>query len=131
MRAYRFFPSFRGADPRPWVLAIVRNTCWTWLRKNRSNGSAAPLEAADEPVETGPSAEEDLLRRVDGARLKRALDELPAEFREVVVLRELEELSYREIAEVAGIPVGTVMSRLSRARHRLQVALARPAGVRP
>ena len=131
MRAYRYFPTFRGADPRPWLLAIVRNTCWTWLRANRVNGSAAPLEAADEPVETGPSAEEDLLRRVDGARLKRALDELPAEFREVVVLRELEELSYREIAEVAGIPVGTVMSRLSRARHRLQVALARPAGVRP
>ena len=133
MRAYRFFPSLRGADPRPWLLAIVRNTCWTWLRANRSRDAAAGLDAAEEPVETAASAEEDLVRRADGARLRSALEELPAEFREVVVLRELEELSYREIAEVAGIPVGTVMSRLARARRRLQAALARPAaaGARP
>lgn len=90
------------------------------------------FDDADEPVETAASAEEDLVRRADGARLARALEELPAEFREVVVLRELEELSYREIADVAGIPVGTVMSRLARGRRRLQAALARPAaaGVR-
>jgi RNA polymerase sigma-70 factor (ECF subfamily) len=133
LRAYRFFPSFRGADPRPWVLAIVRNTCWTWLRKNRSLETLPDLDGANEPVETAPSAEEDLVRRADGARLSRGLEELPPEFREVLVLRELEELSYREIAEVAGIPVGTVMSRLARARRRLQVALGRPvpAGVRP
>jgi RNA polymerase sigma-70 factor, ECF subfamily len=118
-------------DPRPWLLAIVRNTCWTWLRANRSRDTATILEGADEPVEAGPSAEEDLLRRADGARLTRALEELSAEFREVVVLREIEELSYREIAEVAGIPVGTVMSRLARARKRMQFSLARPAGVRP
>jgi RNA polymerase sigma-70 factor (ECF subfamily) len=133
LRAYRFFPSFRGADPRPWVLAIVRNTCWTWLRKNRSPEAVSDLDGTNEPVETAASAEEDLVRRADGARLSRALEELPAEFREVLVLRELEELSYREIAEVAGIPVGTVMSRLARARRRLQVALGRPApaGIRP
>ncbi len=133
LRAYRFFPSFRGADPRPWLLAIVRNTCWTWLRANRSREATADLDGVDEPVETAASAEEDLLRRADGARLTRALEELPAEFREVVVLRELEDLSYREIADVAGIPVGTVMSRLARARRRLQAALARPAAaeVRP
>ena len=133
MRAYRFFPSFRGTDARPWLLAIVRNTCWTWLRKNRSLEAAPDLDGASEPVETVPSAEEELVRRADGARLARGLEELPAEFREVLVLREVEELSYREIAEVAGIPVGTVMSRLARARRRLQVALGRPAaaGVRP
>jgi RNA polymerase sigma-70 factor, ECF subfamily len=133
LRAYRFFPSFRGADPRPWLLAIVRNTCWTWLRANRSREAAAGLDAVDEPVEPAVSAEEELLRRADGVRLARALDELPAAFREIVVLRELEELSYREIADVAGIPVGTVMSRLARARRRLQVTLGRPAaaGVRP
>ncbi len=133
LRAYRFFPSFRGGDPRPWLLAIVRNTCWTWLRANRSREAPVDLDGADEPVETAASAEEDLLRRADGARLTRALEELPAEFREVVVLREIEDLSYREIAEVAGIPVGTVMSRLARARRRLQIALARPAAaeVRP
>jgi len=118
-------------DPRPWLLAIVRNTCWTWLRANRSMDTATILEGADEPVETGPSAEEDLLRRADGARLTRALEELSAEFREVVVLREIEDLSYREISEVAGVPVGTVMSRLARARKRMQASLARPAGVRP
>ncbi len=130
MRAYRFYPSFRGTDPRPWLLAIVRNACWTWLRANRSHELAADPEGADEPVETAASAEEDLLRRADGALLRSALEGLPEEFREVVVLRELEELSYREIADVAGIPVGTVMSRLSRARRRLQAALVRPAEVR-
>jgi RNA polymerase sigma-70 factor (ECF subfamily) len=127
LRAYRFFPSFRGVDPRPWLLAIVRNACWTWLRVNRVRESHADLDTVEEPVELSASAEEDLLRRADGARLTRALEELPADFREVVVLRELEELSYREIADVAGIPVGTVMSRLARARRRLQNALARTA----
>ena len=127
LRAYRFFPSFRGTDARAWVLTIVRNACWTFLRASRSREVASVFDEADEPVDGAASAEEDLVRRADGARLKRALDDLPAEFREIVVLRELEELSYREIAEVAGIPVGTVMSRLARGRRRLQAALARPA----
>jgi RNA polymerase sigma-70 factor (ECF subfamily) len=127
LRAYRFFSSFRGGDARAWLLTIVRNSCWTWLRANRAREVATALEDAEEPADTTASAEEDLVRRADGARLRRALEDLPAEFREVTVLRELEELSYREIAEVAGIPVGTVMSRLSRARRRLQTALARPA----
>lgn len=127
LRAYRFFPSFRGTDARAWVLTIVRNACWTFLRASRSREIPSELDEADEPVDGAPSAEEDLVRRADGARLARALGELPAEFREIVVLRELEELSYREIAEVAGIPVGTVMSRLARARRRLQIVLARPA----
>lgn len=133
LRAYRFFPSFRGTDARAWVLTIVRNACWTFLRASRAREVVAGFDETDEPADAAASAEEDLVRRADGARLARALDELPAEFREVVVLRELEELSYREIAEVAGIPVGTVMSRLARGRRRLQAALARPAaaGVRP
>lgn len=104
----------------------MRNACWTWLRVNRAREVATALEDADEPVDAAASAEDDLVRRADGARLRRALEELPAEFREVTVLRELEELSYREIAEVAGIPIGTVMSRLARARARLQAALAAP-----
>ena len=127
LRAFRFFPSYRGGDARAWLLAIVRNACWTWLRVNRSREVATALEDADEPVDAAVSAEEDLVRRADGARLRHALEELPPEFREVTVLRELEELSYREIAEVAGIPIGTVMSRLARARRRLQTALAGPA----
>ncbi len=105
----------------------MRNTCWSWLRANRAREIPAALDEAEEPVDGAASIEEDLLQRADAMRLSRALDELPTEFREVVVLRELEELSYREIAEVVGIPEGTVMSRLSRARHRLQGALARPA----
>ena len=131
LRAYRFFPSFRGGDARAWLLAIVRNACWTWLRVNRSREVATALEDADEPVDDAASVEEDLVRRADGERLRRALEELSGEFREVIVLREFEELSYREIAEVAGVPLGTVMSRLARARRRLQSALARPvaAGV--
>ena len=127
LRAFRFFPSFRGSDARPWLLAIVRNTCWTWMRANRGQEVAAAFDDNAEPADGAVSAEEDLVRRADGARLAQALEELPTEFREVVVLRELEEMSYREIADVAGIPVGTVMSRLARARRRLQVALARPA----
>jgi RNA polymerase sigma-70 factor, ECF subfamily len=126
LRAYRFFPSFRGGDARALLLAIVRNACWTWLRVNRSREVATALEDADEPVDAAVSVEEDLVRRADGERLRHALEELSAEFREVIVLREFEELSYREIAEVAGIPIGTVMSRLTRARRRLQAALARP-----
>jgi RNA polymerase sigma-70 factor (ECF subfamily) len=126
LRAYRFFPSFRGGDPRAWLLTIVRDACWTFLRANRGRETATNLEDVDEPADAASSVEEDLVRRADGPRLKRALDELPGEFREVIVLRELEELSYREIAEVAGIPLGTVMSRLARARRRLQLALARP-----
>ncbi|MGA7990254.1 MAG: sigma-70 family RNA polymerase sigma factor [Thermoanaerobaculia bacterium] len=126
LRAYRFFPSLRSADARAWLLSIVRNTCWTWLRVNRAREVAATIDDDAEPVDGAASAEEDLVRRADGARLARALEELPAEFREVIVLRELEEMSYREIADVAGIPMGTVMSRLARARRRLQAALARP-----
>lgn len=108
------------------MLAIVRNACWTFLRASRARESAASLDEMDEPLDDAVSAEEDLVRRADGARLAHALDELPAEFREVLVLRELEELSYREIADVVGIPPGTVMSRLCRARRKLQAVLAKP-----
>jgi RNA polymerase sigma-70 factor, ECF subfamily len=126
LRAYRFFPSFRGGDARAWLLTIVRNACWTFLRANRAREVATALEDIEEPVDDAASVEENLVRRADGPRLRQALDELPGEFREVIVLREFEELSYREIAEVAGVPVGTVMSRLARARRRLQSALVGP-----
>jgi RNA polymerase sigma-70 factor (ECF subfamily) len=127
LRAHRFFPSFRGGDPRAWLLAIVRNACWSWLRVNRPREAGTRLDDVDEaPDSLAPSAEEELVRRVDAERLREALAALPAEFREVLVLREFEELSYRAIAEVSGIPIGTVMSRLARARGRLQVALAAP-----
>ena len=119
LRAMRFFDGFHGGSVRPWLLTIVRNTYLTWLRKNRTE-EAAPL---DEFESAGANPEELLIEQVDGAALRRALDTLPPEYREAIVLRELEEMSYKEIAEVAGIPIGTVMSRLARARRRLQEAL--------
>ena len=121
LRALRFFDGFHGGAFRPWLLAIVRNTYLTWIRKNQPR-ALEPLE--DDAESAGANPEELLLERVDSDRLRRALDELPREYREVIVLRELEELSYKEIAEIAGIPIGTVMSRLARARRRLQQAVA-------
>ncbi len=128
LRAYRYFDTFRGSDARGWLLAIVRNTGLSWLRANRPLALGGDPDEAREPAdEEGGSPEDELLRRADGARVRRALEELAVEFREVLVLRELEELSYREIAEVTGLPVGTVMSRLSRGRRRLQALLGRPS----
>jgi RNA polymerase sigma-70 factor (ECF subfamily) len=121
LRALQFFGGFRGGDGRAWLLAIVRNTCYTWLERKRAH---KPATAFDEethgaaPAAQGPDAQ--LLRQEDAQLLRRALEELPPEFREVIVLRELEDLSYRQIAEVTGAPIGTVMSRLARARERLQ-----------
>ena len=124
LRAYRSFDRFRGGDGRAWLLAIVRNTCYTWLEKNRAR---EPVTAFDEEKHSGPGGTEapdsGLLRDEERQRLGRALEELPPEFREVIVLRELEGLSYKEIAAVAGVPLGTVMSRLARGRQRLQECL--------
>jgi RNA polymerase sigma-70 factor (ECF subfamily) len=123
-RAYQFFDGFRGQDGRAWLLKIVRNTCYTWLEKNR----AWKPESFDEakhgvsPPGAGPDAR--LQVSEDKQLLYRALDELPAEYREVIVLRELEGLSYKEIAGVADLPMGTVMSRLARARERLLQTLS-------
>lgn len=126
MRALRYFGSFRGDDPKPWLLGIVRNSCFTWLRDNR--GAAEVLEYDEEG--DGESVEEGTLHandpvqalsdKQDAARLNAALAQLAPLFREVLILRELEDLSYSDIARVAGIPIGTVMSRLSRARTLLR-----------
>jgi RNA polymerase sigma-70 factor (ECF subfamily) len=126
LRAYRFFDQFRGGDARAWLLQIVRNSCYTWLQKNR------PLELMtefDEDLHVKPSANPETLAAQADERqhLKRALESLPPRFREVLVLRELEECSYKEIAEITGIPMGTVMSTLSRARERLQRTLTAAA----
>jgi RNA polymerase sigma-70 factor, ECF subfamily len=120
LRALRFFAGFRGDDPRAWLLKIVRNTAFTWLKRNRP---ADPPVEFDENIHLAsadaPTLEASLLRKADSAMIRAALDELPAEFREVVVLRDFEELSYKEIGDIAEIPVGTVMSRLARARTKL------------
>ena len=117
VRALAFFHSFHGQDGRAWLLAIVRNTCYTWLRKNRGQELAELDPETHAAVERNP--EELQLQKADAETLRRALEELPTEFREVLVLRELEGLSYKEVAQVMDIPAGTVMSRLARARKRL------------
>ncbi len=123
LRALRFAGGFRGGDSRAWILKIVRNTAYSWLERNRAADPPAEFDEA-EHADEGPGVEAELLRRADAAMLAAALEALSAEFREVVVMRDLEGLSYKEIAEAAELPLGTVMSRLARARHRLACALA-------
>jgi RNA polymerase sigma-70 factor, ECF subfamily len=123
LRAFRFFGSFRGGDARNWLLKIVRNTCYTQLQKNRPQELATFDEEIHSEDDGSMNPETLLLRSADSQLLRQALEELPVNFREVLVLRELEGLSYREIAEVSNIPQGTVMSSLSRARERLRQSL--------
>jgi RNA polymerase sigma factor (sigma-70 family) len=126
LRAYQFFDSFHGGDGRAWLLRIVRNTCYTWLEKNRPRQPVAEFDEAQHSASRpalGPEAP--LVAGEDRELLRQALAELPDEFREAIVLRELEGLSYKEIAAVTGAPIGTVMSRLARARDRLQEELTR------
>lgn len=124
LRAFKSFDGFRGENGRAWMLKIVRNTGYTWLQRNRGQ---QPTTEFDEAVHGGvdDDPETTLIATADKELLKRTLEELPAEFRETIVLRELEGMSYKEIAKIADVPVGTVMSRLARARKRLQVCLAR------
>ena len=124
LRAFKFFGGFHGADGRSWLLTIVRNTCYTWMQHNRSLELSVPLDDEQREIEsTDLNPEALLLQRADTLMVRRALEELPVEFREVLVLRELEEMSYRDIAGITDLPLGTVMSRLARGRKRLQLAL--------
>ncbi len=125
LRAFRFFGGFHGADGRAWLLGIVRNTTFTWMQRNRSPELNMPLEDELYEVKSDDlNPEALLLQEADAQMLRQAVEELPLEFREVLVLRELEEMSYKQIAVVADLPLGTVMSRLARARKRLQQILA-------
>ena len=125
VRALRFFGGFRGDDARAWLLAIVRNTSYDFLRRRRPQQASDPFdEEVHGAPDERPSPEAELLRRADQALVRQALESLPLAWREVIVLRELEGLSYKQIADVAGIQIGTVMSRLSRARARLKQLLA-------
>ena len=123
LRAYKFFGGFRGGDARAWFLQIVRNGCYSWLDKNRPRELMTEF---DEELHLQPSASPEALAAQADERqqLMFALENLPPRSREVIVLRELEECSYKEIAEITGIPMGTVMSTLSRARERLQRILS-------
>jgi RNA polymerase sigma-70 factor, ECF subfamily len=131
LRALRYFDTFRGGDARAWFLAIVRNRCYS-LRHQRRDATAVvfdeELHSEDADVE---SADAIALRGAAQESLEAALRRLPDEFREVIVLRELQGLAYKEISDVTGVPIGTVMSRLSRARQRLLHALGPEAAENP
>jgi len=126
LRAYKFFPGFQGGDARAWLLKIVRNTSYSFFEKNRP---ASQTEEFDEKVHTGNAAPVDaeatMMRMAENRMLRAALEELPVNFREILILRELEGLSYKEIAEAVNVPIGTVMSSLARGRERLREALLR------
>ena len=124
LRAIRHFATFRGGDGRAWLLAIVRNTCCDRLKQRGHSAQNTDFnEAVHSGGRQGPDPESGLLEAERSELLRKSLAELPAEYREVLVLRELEQLSYREIAVIASVPIGTVMSRLSRARQQLQQTL--------
>jgi RNA polymerase sigma factor (sigma-70 family) len=135
LHAFRGIRGFAGVNARAWLLTIVRRTAYVWLKENRSAGlvmvedlvaveekeakqSAASSEGGTETPEAA------LIAKADAARLESAISALPLPFRETLVLRDVQELDYREIAEVTGVPIGTVMSRLARARQRLTASLA-------
>jgi RNA polymerase sigma-70 factor (ECF subfamily) len=125
LRAWRFFDSFRGDNARAWFLTIVRRTGMTWLsHQGRRKGSDEFDEAVHTDLDAGPDPERLAIERAGVESIRAALEALPAPLREVVVLREQEGLSYKQIASIAGIPIGTVMSRLARARSRLLAALS-------
>jgi RNA polymerase sigma factor (sigma-70 family) len=124
LRAFQFFEGFRGTECRAWLLTIVRNTAYTWLKQHR----AADInhDVFDETIHGVDDADPKLLfeQHLTHDLLHEALEALPLEFREVVVMRDLDGLSYKEIADVTGLPIGTVMSRLSRGRTKLEAYLS-------
>ena len=137
LRAHQAFASYQGGSEKAWLMTIVRNVCLTRLKRRVQSGKVVMLDEAMAEVERSsadivpaslnsrPDAE--LLAKIERARVQTALKKLPQNLREIVVLREFEDLSYQEISEVVGVPVGTVMSRLSRARERLKALLAENA----
>jgi len=139
LRAFRFFESFHGEDARAWLLSIVRNTYYSHWRRARTRGTAVEFEEelhsggdADSPLAFGhacPNPEDALSRRQQIGQLDQALARLPDEYREAIVLREIEDLSYREIAATLDVPIGTVMSRISRARTMLARLIGDAKGI--
>ena len=130
-RAMRYIGNFRGDNARAWLLQTVRNTCFTWMKENRPAERMFLDDTDDDTHElAAPAADEPpalAMRKADRQQINQAIANLPVAYREVLVLRELEELSYNDIARIADIPVGTVMSRLARARGLMREALALPA----
>ena len=130
LRALRGLDGFSGGNARAWLLTITRNSAFTFMARNRPGSVVMSVDAnedareVDNVADPGATPEASLIARADAATLQRALDALPTPFREIVILREYNDLSYREIAEMTRLPIGTVMSRLARARAMLLRALA-------
>lgn len=121
LRAFRFFDGFSGQNARGWLLRIVRNTFYTWVEQNPRRRDTFSIDELPPELEGQLAESDDMVHRsINAELLRRLLGDLPVEFREVIVLRELEGFSYKEIASIANIPIGTVMSRLSRARRLLE-----------
>jgi RNA polymerase sigma-70 factor (ECF subfamily) len=127
LRAFKYWKGFSGRDCRPWLLAIVRNTFYSWLRRRSVQPALTDDGEMDDTAGSIPDPESALIQNADRNTLRAALEDLAVEFREAIVLREMEGLTYKEIADIAGVPIGTVMSRLARARKRLQIYLAKTA----
>lgn len=125
LRAFKSFEAFHGTDGKPWLLAIVRNTCITWAKRNQPPGGFTEFEEwAHQSSNPAENPELCALREIEKEHLRRAVESLPLEFRECLILREWEDLSYKEIAAITGVPLGTVMSRLARARKWLRQQLS-------
>ena len=132
LRAYRAIGGFADGNARAWVLTIVRHTAYTWLRRNRSASlvmvddlEAVERTRVDPSDRDNATPETELIAKADAARLEAAIAELPAPFKETLVLRDIQGLDYREIAEITEVPIGTVMSRLARARRRLAARITK------
>jgi len=120
MRAYKAFARFRGGDGKAWFMTIVRNVCYTMIQKLRSHETPEPFDEEIHQLTGESEMQEAFRQKANAENLRGALEKLPDEFREVIVLHDLEGFAYKEIASVVGIPIGTVMSRLARARARLR-----------
>jgi RNA polymerase sigma-70 factor (ECF subfamily) len=144
LRAFKYFDGFDGQFAHAWLLKIVRNTCFTWLRDKRAYDDAMPLEDNLDAVDRDANAielnahgmgrsPELLVGEIgDARRLNALIEALPAAYREVIIMREMDDLSYREMADIVGVPIGTVMSRLARGRQLLQTGLRKFGyGARP
>ena len=129
LRAFKFFDGYRGGESRTWLLTIVRNTCYSWLQRNRARELTDSIDETEIEAADFANPELRLVQDADAQMVRAALAELPLEFREVSVMRELEGLSYKEIAAIADLPIGTVMSRLARGRKRLHSLLATRMGI--
>lgn len=123
MRAYKAFANFRGGDGKAWLMTILRNVCFTVIKKSRSHETPEPFDEEIHQAAGQSDAREAFRQKANAETLQGALDKLPDDFREIIVLHDLEGLAYKQIATVIGIPIGTVMSRLARARARLRAEI--------